>query len=62
MLKNVDESCETLEATKVGLEKETLIVSMETKVSMAFTKIGTKIDIAKHEFKREESLDPERRI
>ena len=39
MKKNVDETCEMLEATKSDLEKETLVVDMESKVNMLVTEI-----------------------
>ena len=35
MLKNVHESCETLEATKSALEKATFAAAMESKVTLA---------------------------
>ena len=46
MLKNVDEVCETLEATKSTLEKATLIAAMESKVTLAVTTIRNKIQVS----------------
>ena len=46
MLKNVHEACETLEATKSALEKETLAVAMESKVTLVVTTIRNKIQVS----------------
>ena len=46
MLKNVPEAYETLEATKSALEKATLVVAMESKVTLAVTTIRNKIQVS----------------
>ena len=46
MLKNVHEACETLKATKSALEKATLAVAMESKVTLAVTTIRNKIQVS----------------
>ena len=55
-------TCETLEVAMANLEKATLVVAMESKVSMAVIPIWSKIDIAHCELERDELLDPKCRI
>ena len=45
MLKNVHEACETLETTKSALEKATLAIAMESKVTLVVTRIRNKIQV-----------------
>ena len=59
MLKNVHEACETLEAAKVALDKTTLVVAMESNVSMTSITMRRKIEVAQCELKKEGPLDLE---
>ena len=45
-LKNVHEAYETLEAIMSALEKATLVVAMESKVTLAVTTIRNKIQVS----------------